>query len=224
MRKRFRHRPAQADPAVRTTGSGRPAGAPVALLLVVVLSGCAVRGTPYPDVMAQAAPLDAARTRVVFLRPSDRFDNYSASAAEIRIDDENIARLGFGGFFYVDVPPGTVTIGASTRRSWHGTCKWQLHAVAGETVYLDVGTRWRHALAGLVGSIAGANAADAALPPPAIEHVVVDAAVVGTAAVVGGAVTSSIESIGRTCGGPYRIKALAAEEARSRLQTLAWSK
>lgn len=224
MTTRFRRLPPQEQSPSRTTGRGNLQGAVAALLLVVTLSGCAARGTPYPDVMAGATPPDGTTTRVVFLRPADRFDNYSASAAVIRIDEEEIARLRFGGFFYVDVPAGTFTIEASGRASWPGSCERLLHAIGGDTVYLDVGSRLRHALAGLAGSVAAANAVDAALPPPALERIVIDAAAVGVAAAVGGAVTSSLESAGRSCGGPYRVAAIPAAEARPRLQALAWSR
>ena len=213
------------DPGTaRLTGRGTPGRVTVACLAAVTLAGCAVSGTPYPEVMAHAAPVDEGVTRVMFLRPADRFDNYSASAAVIRIDGEKVARLGFGGFFYVDLPAGSVAIKASARGAWLGACEVQLHAAGGDTVYLDVGPRTRHAMAGLLGAVAGANAVNAALPAPAIDRVLVDAAVVGVAASVAGDIASSVESAGRKCGGPYQIKALSGDEARPHLQTLAWSK
>lgn len=223
MNNQSRHLPSQDEPTARTAASRNPGNMPAVLVLAATLSGCAATGTPYPDVMAHAAPLDETMTRVIFLRLKGHH-LYSARAAVIRIDDETVARLAYGGFFYEDLPAGTVTIQASESRKWTGVCEVQLHAVGGDTVYLDVAPRGAHAVATILGSMVGGAAVEAALPAPAIETILVDVAVVVAAEAVAGSIASSVESAGRKCGGSYRIRPLSGDEARLQLEELAWSR
>ncbi|HZD51550.1 MAG TPA: hypothetical protein VE175_00755 [Woeseiaceae bacterium] len=101
---------------------------------------------------------------MIFLRPKGSY-TYSAAEAVIRIDDEKVAGLAYGGFFCLDLPAGTVTIAASAGGLWSHVCEVQLRAVGGDTVYLEVGPRQVHAAAALLGSIVGGAAAAAALRP-----------------------------------------------------------
>lgn len=194
--------------------------------VTAALVGCAVQGPSYAEMTTSAAPVTANQSRVVLLRRKDRYDDYSASKATIRINDQKAGELGYGGFFFVDVPPGDVTLLASAQNTRFGTCELRISAVAGNTVYVDVGPRAEHVVAGLVGSVAGGAVASSGSASAAsvTEAVLTDPAKTAAGSVAGGAIGEVAESSGKRCGGPYGLTQLDDADALRYLDELAWSK
>ncbi len=194
--------------------------------ITAALVGCAADGPSYQDITASSAPVAADQARVVLLRREDRYDDYSASKATIRINDQEAGQLAYGGFFFVDVLPGQVTLLASARNPLFGTCELLIPAVAGSTVYVDVAPRTEHIVAGLVGSVAGGAAAASASAGASTvaEAALTDPAKVAVAGAAGGVVAEVAESTGKRCGGPFALIQIDAADALRYLDTLAWSK
>ncbi len=192
----------------------------------ILLAACAARGPSYGDVSTSSAPVAANQSRVVMLRRKDRYDDYSSSKARIRINAQDAGQLAYGGFFFIDVVPGTVSLLASARNSAFGTCELQVPAVAGGTIYVDVAPRTEHIVAGLAGSMAAssavANASDGASTLP--EAMITEPAKEGVAGAAGGAAAQMAESSGKRCGGPFALIPLVPADALRYLDTLAWSK
>ena len=182
--------------------------------LAAALIGCAVEGPSFTEVTASSAPVAPDQSRVVLLRRKDRYDDYSASKAAIRINNQPTGELGYGGFFFVDVPPGQVTLLASARNPGFGTCELRIPVVAGKIVYVDVAPRTEHVVAGAAGSVIGGAATAGAAASAA--------SAVGSTA--GGAIAEVAESSGKRCGGPFVLTQLVDADALRYLEKLAWSK
>lgn len=203
----------------------RIAAIATAALVASALPGCATQGPPYPEKIAEAGPPVSGHTRIILLRPDKRYDDYSLSRAVIRVNDAPLGKLAYGGFLYVDVTGDEVAIEASAKSRVYGVCKLRLPANAGDTLYVDVAPRPASIAADIVGTVAGAaivgNAPSANTPA---EVIVRESGVVGAAAGTAGSVAASkIESAGKECGGPYRLKPIEAPAALEHLTRLSWS-
>ena len=194
--------------------------------VIAALVACAIEGPSFTDITASSAPVAPDQTRVVLLRRKDRYDDYSASKATIRVNDQKARKLGYGGFFYVDVPPGEVTLRASARNPMFGTCELRIPAVAGNTVYVDIAPRTEHIVAGVVGSaVGGAAAASGSAEAASVtEAVITDPVKAAVGSTAGGTTAQVAESAGKPCGGPFALIQLVDSDALRYLDTLAWSK
>jgi len=192
--------------------------------VTAALVGCAVTGASYKETTADSTPVAADQARVILLRRKDRYDDYSASKAVVRINDRVAGKIRYGGFFYVDVPPGQVKLLASARNTGYGTCELRIPIAAGTTTYVDVAPRMAHSLAGLAGSAAGAAAVGTDGAATLTEALITDPAKAGVASTAGGAMAQGAESAGKECGGPYALTQLADADALRYLDELAWSK
>ena len=204
----------------------RAPGSAALALLSMALGACVANGPRYHEMMA-VAESQQENTRVFLLRPADRWLDYRASPAVVRLNGERIGRLWFDGFFYVDVPPGSLSLEVSARSLVYGVCRLELEAGPGETVYLDVRVRTAHRVAGGAGMIIGGELASAALLGP-VTHAddnfpAAEIAVAAIGTEIGVAAGSAAESAGKECGGPFVITAVSEEQAVRRLDGLAWS-
>jgi hypothetical protein len=199
----------------------------LAALLFGAMPGCASLGKPYPEVVTETGPPPQGHTRIVLLRPDKRFDNASLSRIVIRVNDEMLGKLAYGGFLFVDVDENETVLEASARNRWYGSCKLRVTAKAGETIYLDVAPRPVNVAAEIVGAVAGAAVVGGGSPGHVgMDEVLLEkgAAEVAAASTAGGAAASAIESTGKECGGPYRLKPVAASVALETLERLRWSR
>jgi hypothetical protein len=199
----------------------------LAALLLGAMPGCASLGEPYPKVVGEIGPPPQGHARIVLLRPDQRFDDASLSRVVIRVNDEVLGKLAYGGFLFVDVDENETVMEASARNRWYGSCKLRVTAKAGDTIYVDVAPRPVNIAAGLVGAVAGAAVVGGAGAGHAgMDEILVEkgAAEVAAASTAGGAAASAIESTGKECGGPYRLKPVAASTALESLESLRWSR
>ena len=194
------------------------------LLLAAALAACAATGASYKEITADTPPVMANQARIIVLRRKDRYDDYSASKAVVRINDRMAGKIRYGGFFFVDVQPGQVKLLASARNTGYGTCELHLPITAGTTSYVDVAPRMAHSLAGLAGSAAGAAAVGTDAAATATDAVLMDPAKAAVGSTVGGAMAQGAESAGKECGGPYALIQLADDDALRYLDELGWSK
>ena len=192
----------------------------LAALLLGALPGCASNGPRYPEVIAEAGPPPEDHARIVLLRPDERFDNYSMSRALIRVDGREFGKLAYGGFLYFDVT-GETLVEAAVRNRWAGNCVLRIRAKAGDTIYLDVAPRPVNVAAELVG--VGAAAAIGAPGVSTVGDVLVDTAVSGATGAVVSAATEAVIYADKPCGGPFRMKSLAPDDAKKHLERLSWS-
>ena len=193
--------------------------------VTAALVGCAATGASYKETTAESStPVAADQARVIVLRRKDRYDDYSASKAVVRINDRVAGKIRYGGFFYADVPPGQVKLLASARNTGYGTCELRIPIAAGTTTYVDVAPRMAHSLAGLAGSAAGVAAVGTDGAATLTEALITDPAKAGVASTAGGAMAQGAESTGEECGGPYALTQLADADALRYLDELAWSK
>jgi hypothetical protein len=183
------------------------------LVLLAALAGCATQGKPYAEIIEQAGAPPAGQGRVVVLRPDQRFDNYSLSKAYVRIDDEPLGKLAYGGFLLADVEPGAVVVSTSARSKLYGVCRLPLEVAAGETLYLDLAPRTESVVADVVGTLAS-------FVVPGVDSLG-EGIAAGTAGVVA---ASAIESAGKACGGPYRLTRIPETTALSALARLTESR
>ena len=176
------------------------------------LAGCVTaKGAPWPETLAKLGSPAPEHARIIFLRPDQRYDDASASRIVLRVDGREVGELAYGGFILADVPAGDVVVEASADNRLFGICRLALRPAAGDTIYLDVAPRPANIAAGAAGAVFGGAVAggDAAT-----------ASQVAVGSVVGGAAGGVIESAGKTCGGPYRMKPLAAAAALEHLDRL----
>jgi len=206
--------------------------APALVFLSAFLTACAARGPSYEEVISTATPLNRDDLRLVFLRPKDRDDGGNGGAATIRIDEEKVGGLAYGGFFFVDLPSGAHSLEVSGRYRTFGSCQLELTAMTGATVYVDVGPRTAYMVASLVGTVVGGAAGFAVVPNSEIGletlpvEMIVNEGTVALAAgsVAGEAVAVKIEGSGKPCSGPYQIVPMSEQDAVARVQGLVWSK
>jgi hypothetical protein len=199
----------------------------LAALILGAMPGCASLGGPYPEVIAETGAPPQGHARIVLLRPNQRFDNASLSRVVIRVNDEVLGKLAYGGFLFVDVDKNETILEASARNRWYGSCKLQVAPKAGETIYVDVAPRPVNVAAEIVGAVAGAAVVGAGSAGHAgMDEILMEkgAAEVAVASTAGGAAASAIESAGKECGGPYRLKPVAASAALETLERLRWSR
>ena len=189
------------------------------------LVGCAAEGPSFKELTATSPPVAADQSRVIVLRRKDRYDDYSASKATVRINDRLAGEVRYGGFFFVDVPPGPVKLVASARNTGYGACELPISATAGKTVYIDVAPRTASVIAGLTGSVVGGVAAAGSGAPETLKDVlIIEPAQTTIGSTVGGAMAQGAESAGKLCGGPYALTQIADADALRYLDQLAWSK
>ncbi len=128
-------------------------------MVLTVTAGCSVNGPTYPEVIGHETAPAPEQVRIVFLRPDDRYDDYSGSEAVIRVNDGKLGELGYGGFLYTDVPAGAASIEAGTsnplRLPWVKSCRFQLELNAGSTVFFDVRPRPSSVAIGVLSAIVG---------------------------------------------------------------------
>lgn len=107
---------------------------------VFLLGGCAITPGPgYEDVMARAVPMSDDAVRIVLLRPKNRDDGSSGGAASIELNQQLVAALFYGGFYYVDVPSASMALTAFGRFRAFGACEIEDSAAPGSKVYIDAG-------------------------------------------------------------------------------------
>jgi hypothetical protein len=199
----------------------------LAAFVLSAMPGCASLGEPYPKVVGETGAPPQGHARIVLLRPDQRFDDASLSRVVIRVNDEVLGKLAYGGFLFADVDENETVMEASARNRWFGSCKLRVTAKAGDTIYVDVAPRPVNIAAGLVGAVAGAavvggvGAGHAGMDEILVEK---GAAEVAAASTAGGAAVNAIESAGKECGGPYRLKLVAASTALESLERLRWSR
>ena len=196
-----------------------------ASLLFGSLQGCTTQKTSYAAALDRIGPVANGHARIVLLRPDQRFDNYSLSAAHIHIDDEKAGKLAYGGFLLFDVDSSEVVLAASARNRFYGVCELKVSAKAGETLYLDVAPRPANVLAELAGAAVGAAVVGGGPTELGIEDILIDESTVEVAAAstAGGAAGSAVEAAGKPCGGPFRLKLLDAQAALEQLGRLSLS-
>jgi len=192
-----------------------------AALLVGAMAGCASNGPRYPEVIAAAGPPPEGHARIVLLRPDERFDNYSLSRALITVNDREFGKLAYGGFLYVDLKDDETLVEASARNRWAGSCALRIRAKAGDTIYLDVVPRPVNVAEELVGVAAGMAVGGPDVP--GVAGVFTDAATASATGAVVGAATGAILYADKPCGGPFRMKPLAPDEAKKHLERLSFS-
>lgn len=194
----------------------------LAALVLGAMPSCASLGGPYPEVIAETGAPSPGHARIVLLRPNQRFDNASLSRVVIRVNDEVLGKLAYGGFLLVDVGEDETVLEASARNRWYGSCKLRVTGKAGDTIYVDVAPRPVNVAAEIVGAVAGA----AVVGGVGMDEILVQksAAEIAAASTAGGAAASAIESTGKECGGPYRLKPVAASTALESLERLRWSR
>src|SRR5688572_22934420 len=174
------------------------------------LGGCvSAKGATYSETLLEAGAPSPNDTRIVFLRPDQRYDDASLSRMVVRIDDRIIGELAYGGFLIADVPAGQTVLEISADNRFWGTCKLPLEVAAGDTHYFDATPRPANIAAGAVGVLAGGAAVGSAAP-----------AVIAAGSVAGDAAASAAESAGKTCGGPYRLTPLDPAVALAHLDRL----
>ena len=192
---------------------------------IIVLGGCVATtdGPGYAATMSEAGPLAAERSRIVILRRNDRYDDYSASPAQIKADAMIVGDLAYGGFLVADREAGAVLLTASGNDPDQGTCELVLQTLPAETVYIVVAPRSAHISAGLLGSLL----ADALLPPgfgtavyASVGELVASAAVSATVSAAAGVGAQKLESGGNVCGGPFKLARIDEEAARAYLADL----
>ena len=84
---------------------------PAVLLVALAVAACApVSGPRYEDVLRRSDPVPADRTRLVFLRPDNRFDDYVGWQVGISVNGETVGEIAYGGFFIADVPAGEMLV------------------------------------------------------------------------------------------------------------------
>jgi hypothetical protein len=191
------------------------------------LSACAAPGPSYDDVMAGAQPLAEDTVRLVFLRPRDRDDGVGDRGAVIRVNGRGAGAVRYGGFFFMDMAPGRISLAASGPYTAFGGCEIEIDAASGTTIYVDVGPRLSYMVAGAVGSVLGGATAAAVMPDvygSAGEAVAVIGAGGAAGSAAGTAAATGAESRDRACGGPYRLTPISEESARTRLGGLVWSR
>jgi hypothetical protein len=191
-----------------------------AALFLGAMVSCASNGPRYAEVIAEAGPPPEGHARIVLLRPNERFDNYSLSRALIRVDDREFGKLAYGGFLYVDVKDETL-IDAAVRNRWAGNCVLRIRANAGDTIYLDVMPRPVNLAAELAGVAAGAAVGGPRVP--GVAGVFADAAAASATGAVVSAATETMIYADQPCGGPFRMKPLAPDNAKKHLERLSWS-
>lgn len=176
--------------------------------------------------MANALPAPNDAVRIIFLRPTDADDGSNGGAASIEVNQARVGGLRYGGFFYVDVAPGTTALGSFGRYRTLGACEIDITASPGSRIYIDVGPRLSYMIAGAVGGTVGGVAGAAAVPSvygSAGAAVATSAAGVATGSAAGTAAATAAESKGKRCRGPYKLELLAEDDALLRLADLTWS-
>lgn len=173
----------------------------VAVVLALLLCGCAASGPTYSETPLSATPLPDEMARIVFFRTKDSI-LYVARKAAISIDGEKVGGTAYGGFHYHDVREGNHTLRADM---WDmpGRCELTLAAAAGETYYFQVDPRTKS-----FGAFAAADTGIYLFT----ENVF--------ASVAGGLAAVSVESYGTECGGAFRLYPVDAATAITELRAL----
>jgi len=211
--------------------STRPTIITACAMVLGVTAGCGVNGPTYPEVIGHETALAPEQVRIVFLRPDDRYDDYSGSEAVIRVNDDQLGELGYGGFLYTDVPAGDVNIETGTsnplRLPWIRSCRLQLELNAGSTVFYDVQPRPANVAIGVLSAIVGFGLIGAGPTTYGVgemgEMFVDDMAQTATQAAATQAAQSA-ESAGKICGGPFQFANVDRERALQKLESLSWSR
>ncbi len=201
-------------------------GVPVAVV-AGFLSGCSASGPLYPEYSTASEPVAADTTRIVLVRPNDRYDDYAGSGAMMRVNGEDIGKLHYGGFLTTDVAAGEVTVWTSATNMRGNpvrkTCELRLLTSPGATVYVDVAPRGASMAANIAGMVIGA----AAVSSPNTygihelgEAIIVDPAIEVITGNVAAVVLVNAEGRGKSCGGYFGLTLLTEDNARPRLDKL----
>jgi hypothetical protein len=102
----------------------------VAICAVLPLGGAYARGQVYSDHHASEPAVSAGMGRIYFYRESSFFG--LAVEAAIKIDGVAVGESSSGDYFYVDRPPGTYAISATTEKEEN----LSVPLAAGQTVYV----------------------------------------------------------------------------------------
>jgi hypothetical protein len=181
-------------------------------LMAGVLAGCVTaKGAPFSETLAKAGAPGTEHARIVFLRPDKRYDDASLSRIVVRIDDQVLGKLAYGGYLLADVSVGEVILEVSADNRFFGTCKLPVQVSGGETIYFDVAPRPANIAAGAVGAVFGGAVAGGAAA---------SASEVAVGSTAGGAAGSAAEGARKGCGGPYRLTPLAPAVALEHLGRL----
>jgi hypothetical protein len=194
-------------------------------LPLVALVGCAAQGARYSEFVAHQNPVASGQARVVLVRPRGRYDDYSLTRAVIRVNDQKVGKLAYGGFLLVDVAAGSIAVMASARNQFYGTCELRIETAPGDTVYIDVAPRSANIVASVAGAAVGVVAAGGGATHVGMDEILVNqtAAPAAAASAAGGAAASAVESTGEECGGPFSLTPMDETAALRQLDSLTLS-
>src|SRR6266851_9634766 len=83
-----------------------------ALIIVVVVAGCAATGPLYSEIAATIPPIPANKGRIYFFRADTMFG--AAMTSDISLNGRVVGKSERGSLFYVDENPGNFKASAST--------------------------------------------------------------------------------------------------------------
>ncbi|HYC13479.1 MAG TPA: DUF2846 domain-containing protein [Stellaceae bacterium] len=114
-----------------------PVAAALALVLTILLAGCASGPAPPPfaSVVNQLPPLAAGQARIFFYRYYQLY--VSMARPYIRLNGTSVAISEPGGVLYRDVPPGTYLISVDSQGLYPNQNK-TVTLAGGETLYVRV--------------------------------------------------------------------------------------
>ena len=118
----------------------------LALIAIVVITGCAASGPLYSEIASSIPPVSGDKGRIYFYRSSTMFG--AAITSDIRLNDRIVGRSVRGSFFYVDEPPENYTVSTATEVERQLT----LALAAGETKYVQTSVSFG-VVAGRINSI-----------------------------------------------------------------------
>jgi hypothetical protein len=81
---------------------------------ILILSGCAVKGSKYSELRTSIAPVQADMGRIYFYRLAEAVG--SPFQPSVLLNGEEVGNSTPGGFFYVDRPPGTCEVYLSNEK------------------------------------------------------------------------------------------------------------
>jgi len=188
-------------------GTGKAAMGALFLLLAACTTPGPKHHLPYPDHPMNWEPVPALSARLTVYRTSPEgptwYLPFAASRSSIvQIDGVALGAVGIDEYFIRDTSPGQHVLRVELP-GWPGACETSIDLTAGKSHLFEVAPRRSYFLATVPGQV--------------VLGVPIVGAVVGPAAVLGGA---AAESLGQACGGPFSIAAVEVETARTKLVNL----
>lgn len=109
------------------------------LSLLLFMVSCAATGSSHTDISGRIPPIPEGEGRVYFYRIHASFEG-SAGSPDVELDEEVVGELPSGGFFFVDVAPGShaIRLDAGFLR---GVNKGVVTVAPGERVYVEFRNR-----------------------------------------------------------------------------------